>query len=287
MRVDLIRRMAATRRLAILLSFVQLSGCNTPSRPAISALPPPPNGTTASAAADQWRGRHAECASRAAGVLWRPAGKLGTGPGRGAGARRHHAGLRRHRYTRGRGADSRQHPEGELHHRSGCAWQRHTAYGAAAEPVRIAADACRSLLSQNGAALVANGGLYRVVPIAQVAASAATGADTAGAVIVPLHYASADALEKVLQPYVGSAWRDRCRSSPQRAADFRRSEVARQPAGPGAGIRHRRPGRTVLCRAASDERRREGLRRLRCRTRSAARTAVRWPACCAWYRCRG
>jgi hypothetical protein len=48
MRIDLNRRMASTRRLAILLSFVLLSGCNAPSRPAISALPPLPNGAMAS-----------------------------------------------------------------------------------------------------------------------------------------------------------------------------------------------------------------------------------------------
>src|SRR6185437_6286152 len=57
--------------------------------------------------------------------------------------------------------------------------------------------------SQNGAALVRAGDLYRVVPEAQ-AASAAGSPDTAGAVVVPLHYASADDLAKVLQPYVGA-----------------------------------------------------------------------------------
>ena len=60
----------------------------------------------------------------------------------------------------------------------------------------------QSLLAQNGAALVQSGALYRVVPAAQ--AAAAIGSDgTAGSVIVPLHYASAEDLAKVLQPYVG------------------------------------------------------------------------------------
>ena len=59
------------------------------------------------------------------------------------------------------------------------------------------------LLAQNGAALVTNGGLYRVVPAAQAIDVAASGPGTAGAVVVPLHYASAEALLKVLQPYVG------------------------------------------------------------------------------------
>src|SRR4051794_25249577 len=60
-----------------------------------------------------------------------------------------------------------------------------------------------SLLPQNGAALVTNGSLYRVVPAAQAVAMAAGSAGTAGAVVVPLRYASAEALAKVLQPYVG------------------------------------------------------------------------------------
>src|SRR5271166_3959216 len=60
-----------------------------------------------------------------------------------------------------------------------------------------------SLLAQNGAALVTNGVLYRVVPVAQAVATAASGAGTAGAVVVPLHYASAEDLAKILQPYVG------------------------------------------------------------------------------------
>jgi general secretion pathway protein D len=61
----------------------------------------------------------------------------------------------------------------------------------------------QSLLSQNGAALVMGAGLYRVVPEAQAISAAASG-DTAGVVVVPLHYASADDLAKVLQPYIGA-----------------------------------------------------------------------------------
>jgi general secretion pathway protein D len=60
-----------------------------------------------------------------------------------------------------------------------------------------------SLLAQNGAALIAGGGIYRVVPIAKAEAVAASEGGTAGAVVVPLQYASAEALAKVLQPYVG------------------------------------------------------------------------------------
>lgn len=59
-----------------------------------------------------------------------------------------------------------------------------------------------SLLSQNGAALVRAGALYRVVPIAQAVAVAAE-AGTAGVVAVPLHFAAAEDLAKLLQPFVG------------------------------------------------------------------------------------
>jgi general secretion pathway protein D len=67
--------------------------------------------------------------------------------------------------------------------------------------------ALESLLAQNGAALVSSGALYRVVPIAQAATTAATGAGTAGVVVVPLRYASAEDLGKVMQPYVGAGAR--------------------------------------------------------------------------------
>ncbi len=60
----------------------------------------------------------------------------------------------------------------------------------------------QTLLAQNGAALVQTGSLYRVVPTAQ-AAGALAGDGTSGTEVVPLHYASAEDLAKVLQPYVG------------------------------------------------------------------------------------
>jgi general secretion pathway protein D len=64
----------------------------------------------------------------------------------------------------------------------------------------------QTLLASNGAALVRAGSLYRVVPLP--AARGIIGADgTAGSVVVPLRYASADALAKVLTPYVGPAGR--------------------------------------------------------------------------------
>jgi general secretion pathway protein D len=59
-----------------------------------------------------------------------------------------------------------------------------------------------ALLAQNGAALVRDGNLYRVVPAVRAVAALGTGG-TAGSVVVPLHFASADELARVLQPYVG------------------------------------------------------------------------------------
>ncbi len=69
--------------------------------------------------------------------------------------------------------------------------------------------ALQSLLAQNGAALVQNGALYRVVPQPAAAASPglAAGAGAAGSAVVPLRYASAEELAKVLQPFVGAGGR--------------------------------------------------------------------------------
>jgi general secretion pathway protein D len=58
----------------------------------------------------------------------------------------------------------------------------------------------QSLLAQNGATLVQNGGVYRVLPAA-AAAGIAGGIGTAGGLMVPLRYAAAEDLAKVLQPY--------------------------------------------------------------------------------------
>ncbi len=64
----------------------------------------------------------------------------------------------------------------------------------------------QTLLAGNEATVVRSGSLYRVVPAA--AAKGIIGGDgTTGSVVVPLHYAAADALAKVLAPYVGPAGR--------------------------------------------------------------------------------
>ena len=66
--------------------------------------------------------------------------------------------------------------------------------------------ALQTLLAQTGASLLQSGSLYRVVPAAAAAGSAeiAAGAATAGAAVVPLRYASAEDLAKVLQQFVGN-----------------------------------------------------------------------------------
>lgn len=65
----------------------------------------------------------------------------------------------------------------------------------------------QTLLAGNHAALVRSGNMYRVVPDATVKGFAASGDGTAGSVVVPLRYAAADSLAKVLAPYVGPAGR--------------------------------------------------------------------------------
>ncbi len=64
--------------------------------------------------------------------------------------------------------------------------------------------ALQALLAQNGAALVQSGDIYRIVPAAAGSPVLAGGDATSGGGIVPLRYASAEDLAKVLQPYVGA-----------------------------------------------------------------------------------
>jgi general secretion pathway protein D len=63
-----------------------------------------------------------------------------------------------------------------------------------------------SLLNENGAALVVRNGIYNVVPLpAGALGNLASGGNAAGAgaTVVPLRYASAKDLAKILEPYVG------------------------------------------------------------------------------------
>ncbi len=65
--------------------------------------------------------------------------------------------------------------------------------------------ALNAVLAQNGATLTQSGGLYRVVPAATAAAAPglAGGGDVSGGGVIPLRYASAEDLAKLLQPYAG------------------------------------------------------------------------------------
>ncbi len=65
--------------------------------------------------------------------------------------------------------------------------------------------ALEAVLNQNGATLVQRGGLYAVVPIGTATATntvSDAGVSGSGAQVVPLRYASASDLTKLLQPYV-------------------------------------------------------------------------------------
>ena len=63
--------------------------------------------------------------------------------------------------------------------------------------------ALQAVLAQVGARVAQSSGLYRVVPSGAVAGAPPGGDLLAGGTVVPLRYASADDLAKVLQPYVG------------------------------------------------------------------------------------
>ena len=111
---------------------------------------------------------------------------------------------------------------------------------------------------------------------------------TAGSEVLPLHYASAEDLAKVLQPFAGPGARIHARSRPERAADQRRTGRARQSGEPGA----RRS--TSTCSPARHtpllpvpEGGGQGFCERHCRTPSAARGVPGWPACCGWCRWTG
>ncbi len=206
MRQDIARRYRPHRSLAFLLAFAQIAGCSRPSPPAIGALPALPDGTTAAPARINGSVGSPEdlpppqVAYGQAGEVSAPAT-----PGVPAGSRE--AGdvsldfadtdireviaqilgtILKVNYT----IDPSIRGAATLH---------------TVRPLNRAelVPTLESLLAQNGAALVANGTLYRVVPAAQAIASAASGPGTAGAVVVPLRYAQAEDLAKVMLPYVG------------------------------------------------------------------------------------
>jgi general secretion pathway protein D len=61
------------------------------------------------------------------------------------------------------------------------------------------------LLGQNGATLVQTGSIYRVVPIAEAATAGVAGSEaSAGGLVLPLRYASAEALAKLLTPFAAN-----------------------------------------------------------------------------------
>jgi general secretion pathway protein D len=190
------------RSLILLLGVIQISGCNHPSPPAIPALSPLPSGATAAPPringavgvpdalppAGTSYGRDDQAPS--------PPPLIDTTPGdvsldfADTDIREVVAQVLGTLLTVNYTIDPAVHGSATLH---------------TVRPLNRAQliPTLESLLAQDGAALITSGGLYRVVPAAQAAAIAASGPGTAGAVIVPLRYASADGLLKVMQPYVG------------------------------------------------------------------------------------
>jgi general secretion pathway protein D len=202
MRELTVRKQRRRRTLALLLGLIQVSGCNHPSPPAIPDLSPLPSGTIAAPPringavgspdalppAQITYGRNGEPVSQSRAVEPGPgdinldlsdtdirevvAQILGS--------------ILKVNYT----IDPAVHGTATLH---------------TVRPLNRSEllPTLESLLAQTGAALVMNGTLYRVVPASQATATAASDTGTAGAVVVPLQYASAEDLAKVMQPYVG------------------------------------------------------------------------------------
>jgi general secretion pathway protein D len=207
MRANIVRKARASRSLALLLGLAQISGCSHPSPPAIPALPAlPQQGASAPPRINGSVGSPqalppAQLAYGADGRSGGGSGLAGSNPaapGRGdisldfadTDIREVVAqvlgSILKVNYT----IDPTIHGTATLH---------------TVRPLNRSelVPTLESLLAQNGAALVTDGTIYRVVPIAKAAATAATEGGTAGAIAVPLQYASAEDLAKVLQPYVG------------------------------------------------------------------------------------
>jgi general secretion pathway protein D len=199
MRLNIVR---TWRSLILVLGIIQISGCNHPSPPAIPALSPLPNGATAAPPRINGPIGTPDVAPRTEASFGQPdqtsqqSPVVDTAPGdisldfadtdiREVVAQILGT-LLKVNYT----IDPAVHGSATLH---------------TVRPLNRTqlVPTLESLLAQNGAALVTSGGLYRVVPAAQAATVSANDAGTAGAVVVPLRYASAEALIKVLQPYVG------------------------------------------------------------------------------------
>ena len=204
MRSNIVRNQRLSRPLAVLFGLFALGGCNHPSPPAIPALAPLPNG--GAAAPPRING-----AVGSADAL--PPAEVAYGKGNAPPASQANPAA-----EQGQGDISLDFADTDI--REIVAQILGTilkvnytidpaVHGTATlhtiRPLNRSelVPTLESLLAQNGAAVVQNGVLYRVLPMAQAIASAASGPGTAGAEVVPLRYASAEDLVKVLQPYVG------------------------------------------------------------------------------------
>ncbi len=204
MRQPIVRRWRPGDVLALLLSLFPLAACNHPSPPAIPALAPMPYGGTAAP-------------PRVNGAVGSPEGLPAPGIAYGRGGEELSPAQNQTVEQEGGGV-SLDFADTDIREvvaqilgtilKANYTIDPKVSGSATLRTVRPLARSqliptLESLLAQNGAALVINGTLYRVVPAAQAVATAATGAGMAGAVVVPLRYASAEGLAKVLQPYVG------------------------------------------------------------------------------------
>ena len=202
MRQDIVRKQRPCRTLAVLFGFIALTGCNRPSPPAIPALTELPGGATAAP-------------PRVNGAVGSP---NALPPPQVAFGRQSPPPTQPPAAQPGPGDTSLDFADTDIREvvaqiLGGILKVNYTIdpaiHGTATlHTVRPLARSelvptLESLLAQNGAGLTTNGALYRVVPIAQAVAIAASGPGTAGAVVVPLRFAAAENLVKVLQPYVG------------------------------------------------------------------------------------
>jgi general secretion pathway protein D len=203
MRQTIVRKQRLRRSLALMLGLVQMAGCSKPSPPAIPALSALPDGTVG--APPRING-----AIGAPGAL--PPAQIAYGSGNEAPPSPNQP------VAQGTGDVSLEFADTDIREVAAQVLGSILKVNYTIDPAVHGTATLRSvrplnrselvpvlesLLSQNGAALIVSGSLYRVVPAAQAITTAANGAGTAGAVVVPLQYASAVELAKIMQPYVG------------------------------------------------------------------------------------
>ena len=258
------------RPLALAVALIVLAACQLPSQPGLEPLEQP---SSLQAAEPRVSGtipidRSRQRAFEARGVATAPVvHHRRSGPVTDRPSRRCHAQFCRHRHSRDRPHHPRHHAEAELHDRPQRARHRVDRDRHAAAAFGIAADA-RNLAQRRTVRRWSKGTgstpWFRLPAGATRNLVSGANAIGAGTQVVPLRYASAKDLAKVLEPYVAEGGKISRRPGAQRADRLRGRRGPPDPGRSHPRFRHRHPGRSIL-RPLSGGRRRSGKARERAR----------------------